>query len=325
MIRLGLVFTVIGTVLPAQAQTTVTLMHDNDEWARTEQEYASGSRLSVINPAWAKADWVSTIAGWLPGAEPGDVTSAGFGAGHYFYIPKSIDATGPIADQRAYAGYLHGSGMLIRENAGRQDTWKLDAGVIGPSARARELEEIFHDIFNGRDMLGWDNQLTDRLAANLSWERRWRNTVPLGAGVALDVSPVVGAEMGSVSVGAGAGLTVRVGAGLEADFGAPRAGAFGGSLMRRGDQGWTGYVFASANARYQAYDVFLDEPGGKSGDPLRGGAGIARDRTLTETSVGFVLANGGARLTFAWNEESERYRQQAEPQHFGEVTLGFSF
>lgn len=40
------------TAAPAMAQTTVTLMHDNDEWAHTEQEYASGSRLSIVSVEW---------------------------------------------------------------------------------------------------------------------------------------------------------------------------------------------------------------------------------------------------------------------------------
>lgn len=310
---------------PAMAQTTVTLMHDNDEWANTEQEYASGSRLSIISADWAKAAPAQTLACFLPGAEPGDTVSAGFGAGHYFFIPRDIDTASPIATQRPYAGWLHGSGLLIRENATRQDTWKLDAGVVGPSALAEPLEEFFHGIFNGRDMLGWDNQITDRLAVSASWERRWRNLIPVGAGLAVDVSPAIGVEAGSVSVAASAGLTVRFGADLDADFGAPRAGALGGSLSRDVRSGWSAYAFASTAGRYQAYDIFLDEPGGDEGDPIRGGSAISRGKTRSETSLGVVVAHGGARLTMAWTEESKRYDQQAERQKYGEITLGLAF
>ncbi|MFT3724177.1 MAG: lipid A deacylase LpxR family protein [Hyphomonadaceae bacterium] len=309
---------------PAAAQTTITLMHDNDEWAHTEQEYASGSRLSVVNADWGKAELAQTIAGWLPDGEPGDTLSAGFGAGHYFYIPRDIDTAAPLPNERPYAGWLHGSGLLIRANETRQDTWKLDAGVVGRSALSEQLEEFFHGIFNGREMLGWDNQVTDRLAVNASFERRWRNLVPIGD-LALDISPAIGFEAGSVSVAADAGLTLRFGANLDADFGAPRAGALGGSLSRAPRDGWSVYAFASANARYQAYDIFLDEPGGEDGDPVRGGSAITRGKNRTETTLGVVLANGGARLTFAWTEESKRYDQQLERQKYGEVTLGWNF
>jgi hypothetical protein len=324
MIRSASFFLLALAGAPAAAQTTITLMHDNDEWAHTEQEYASGSRLSVVSAEWSKAPMAQILAGWLPGAEPGDTLSAGLGAGHYFYIPRDINTSAPLSNERPYSGWLHGSGLLIRSNATRQDTWKLDAGVVGPAALAEPLEKFFHGIFNGREMLGWDNQITDRLAANVSFERRWRNLIPIGD-LALDFSPGIGFEAGSVSVAADAGFTLRFGANLDADFGAPRAGALGGSLSRAHLEGMSAYAFVSGNARYQAFDIFLDEPGGEDGDPVRGGSSITRGKDRTETSLGVVLANGGARLTFAWTEESKRYDQQLERQKYGEVTLGWNF
>src|SRR5689334_12665081 len=101
---------------PAAAQTAITLMHDNDEWAHTEQEYASGSRLSVVNPEWSKAPLAQTIAGWLPGGEAGDTLFTGLGAGHYFFVPYDIDTATALPNERPYAGWLHGSGLLIRAN-----------------------------------------------------------------------------------------------------------------------------------------------------------------------------------------------------------------
>lgn len=297
-------------------------MHDNDEWADTEKEYAQGSRLSVVSEAWGRSGLAQGVAGWLPGAEVGDRLSAGFGVGQSFYVPRDIEASAPIAGQRAYAGWLHGSGLLVRSNASRQDVWKLDVGVVGKSALSEPLEEFFHGIFNGRDMNGWDNQITDRAAVNVSAERRWRNLFPVG-GLAFDVSPAVGLEAGTVSVAADAGLTVRFGAGLDQDFGAPRVGALGGSLER--GSGWSLYAFASANARYQAYDLFLEEPGGEDGDPVRSGSAVTSKKSRTETSVGVVAANGPARLTLAWTEESRRYDQQPDNHKYGEVTLGWAF
>ncbi len=122
------------------AQTTVTLMH-KDEWAHTEREYASGSRLSVASAEWGKSVLAQMMASWLPGGESRDVISAGFGAGHYFFGPRDIDAVAPISNERAHAGWLHGSALLVREKGARQDVWKVDAGVVGPSALAEPLAE----------------------------------------------------------------------------------------------------------------------------------------------------------------------------------------
>ncbi len=100
--------------------------------------------------------------------------------GRYFLIPRDINFSTPLPDQRPYAGWLHGSGLLIRTNEVRQDTWKIDLGVVGPSALAEPLEEFFRRVFNGRDMRGWDNQITDRAVINASFERRWRKLIPIG-------------------------------------------------------------------------------------------------------------------------------------------------
>jgi hypothetical protein len=320
-------FIAAGLACPpsAGAQTAVTVMHDNDEWAHTDEEYSEGSRLSVVSHDWGQSDFAQRLAGLLPGMTTGPGVSAGFGAGSYLYVPRTIAATAPIAGQRPYAGWLHISGLLTGETANRLDTWKLDAGVVGPAAQGEELVAFFHHIFHGRDMEGWDNQIRNRLGVEASWQRRWRTLTSLGGGVALDVSPAVGVEIGTVSDAAQAGLTARLGWGLDHDFGAPRAGGLSGSLSRRGGDGWSGYLFASASGTYAGYDVFLDEPGGHGGDPVQAGSAISRDPWRSEASIGVVIAHGGARATFAWTDQSKLYDQQLGRHQYGEVTLGLAF
>ena len=92
--RLSLLALVLAGA-PAAAQTTVTLMHDNDEWADTEDEYAQGSRLSVVSEAWGQSGLAQGVAAWLPGAEAGDRVSAGLGLGQSFYVPRDIEASAP--------------------------------------------------------------------------------------------------------------------------------------------------------------------------------------------------------------------------------------
>lgn len=321
MLRLACV---AGLVLAptAAAQTTVTLMHDNDEWARTDREYTEGSRLAVVNPDWGKADWAQWAARVLPGIEPGEDLSAGWGAGYYLYVPENVATSAPLAGQRAYAGWLHGSALLTSESAGRLDSWKLDLGVVGPSAQGEDIVKMFHSAFGGRDFNGWDNQIEDRLGLQAGWERRWRNVSRAG-GAEIDVSPVVGVDVGTVSVAASGGLMLRLGVGLDRDFGPARATS-AGSPSSRGD-GWSGYAFASATGRYAAYDVFVDEAGGSDGDAVRAGSAISREPWRGEASIGVVAAYGGARLTLAWTEQSKLYDQQRDTQRFGEVTLGVRF
>lgn len=312
----------------ASAQTTITIMHDNDEWAHTDEEYTAGTRLAVMSNEWGKSDWAQAAARLLPGIEPGDGLSAGVGLGHYLYVPRDVATSAPLPNERAYAGWLHGSAMLAGESVNRLDAWKLDVGVVGPAAEGEQLVTLFHAAFSGRDMNGWDNQIRNRLGLEASWERRWRNVMPVAGALQADVSPAVGVEAGTVNVGASAGLMLRLGFGLDQDYGPPRALSLGGSLGRR-DRGVSGYLFASASERYSGYDVFVDEPGGHDGDAVRGGSAITREPWRSETSFGVVLDLGTARATFAWTDQSKLYEQQPGPQpgphQFGEVTLGWTF
>jgi lipid A 3-O-deacylase len=309
----------------AMAQTSVTALYDNDEWGRTDREYTSGAELAVMNRDWGQAGWAQTAAKILPGIGAGKDLSAGWALGVDLYTPEAISNVGPVRRQRPYAGWLHGSAILQGETPRRLDTWRLDAGVIGPSAQGENLVDFFHSAFNGMKTRGWDNQIEDRLGLNATWERRWRNVIPLAGPVGVDVSPAVGVEAGTVSTAASAGVTMRLGTGLENDFGAPRVTWLGGSLTRRGGDGLSGYLFASVGGRYVAYDVFLDELGGSDGDAFRAGALISRDKWRTEGSLGAVVGYGPARLSLAFTEQSKLYDQQRESQKFGELTLGASF
>jgi hypothetical protein len=299
-------------------------MHDNDEWAHTDEEYTSGSRLAVMSNAWGKADWAQAAARLLPGIEPGDGLSAGFGVGHDLYVPRQAATSAPLPNERAYAGWLHGSALLAGETVNRLDSWKLDVGVVGPAAEGEQLVTFFHAAFSGRDMNGWDNQIRNRLGVEAAWERRWRNVLPVAGGLQADVSPAIGVEAGSVAVGASAGVMLRLGFNLGDDFGPARATSPGGSLSRP-DHGLSGYLFATASERYAAYDLFVDEAGGRGGGPVRGGASITREPWRSETSFGVVLDLGPARATFGWTQQSKAYAQQPGPHQFGEVTLGWQF
>lgn len=320
----GLGFAGMALAGPAPAQTTLTVMHDNDEWAHTDEEYTEGSRLAVMSREWGRAGWAQAAAAVLPGIEPGEGLSAGVGLGHYLYVPRRVGAAAPLPDERAYAGWLHASAMLAGTSDNRLDSWKLDVGVIGPAAEGEALVKFFHSAFSGREMNGWDNQIRNRLGLEAGWERRWRNVLPVAGGLQADISPAVGAEAGSVSVGASAGLMLRLGFKLEDDYGPSRATPLGGSLARR-DHGLSGYLFVAASGRYSAYDLFVDEAGGRSGDAMRGGAAIDREPWRSEASLGVVLDLGPARATFAWTQQSKLYEQQPGPHQFGEVTLGWTF
>ena len=171
----------LALAAPAAAQTLV-IQHDNDEWGGkgTDWEYSQGTRVTWLSPQLAQKGLAQTIALMLPGLDFDATLSAGLGGGSAYYEPRSLALTTPIPDQRPYAGYLYGSALLNAEADNQLTTYRLDMGVIGPAAQGEETTRLFHDAFNGLTQSGWDNQIANRFAANVSLERRWRNLIPLG-------------------------------------------------------------------------------------------------------------------------------------------------
>ncbi len=308
----------------ASAQAFFTAVHDNDEWGgkQTDWEYSQGTRFAWMDASWAES--ARTIVSLLPGIEPSAKILPGVGAGASFYEPRFLASAAPIRDQRPYAGWLYVSGLLNAETSTHLDSWRLDIGVVGPSAQGEQITKFFHNVFSGYDQLGWDNQIQDRLGLNASWERRWRNIIPISNGIAVDLSPAIGVELGTVSDAINAGAMLRVGTGLETDFGPPRTGAFGGSLAH-GGQGFSLYGFAAANASYVPWDVFLDEPGGRDSDLIRAGDQITRDKFRSQVTLGLVATWQRLRLTFAVTDASTTYDQQVDAERFSEMNLSFRF
>jgi lipid A 3-O-deacylase len=313
-------------ITPAAMAQTLTLQHDNDEWGGggTDWEYSQGTRLTFTSPGLAETGIAKSVTRILPGVSPDARLSAGVGAGSAYYEPRFLFLTTPIPDQRPYAGWLYGEALLNAETGNHLTSWRLDLGVVGPSAQGEEITKFFHNVFSGYDQLGWDNQIRDRVGLNISTERRWRNIVGLTGDIGLDISPALGVELGTVSDAVNAGLMLRLGGGLENDFGPPRVGAFSGSLEHGGDD-VSIYAFASAIGSWVPYDVFLDEPGGRENDPVRAGEAITREDTRGQFSLGLVAAWGRARATFAMTEAGKTYDQQADTERFAEMNLSYRF
>lgn len=329
MIRCTAAILVLLTVLcltGAAAAQTLIIQHDNDEWGgkETDWEYSQGTRVTWLSPKLAETGLAQTVSLLLPGLDFDATLSAGLGGGSAYYEPRSFALTTPIPDQRPYAGYLYGSALINAEADNHLTSWRLDAGVIGPAAQGEETTQLFHDALSGYTQRGWDNQITNRAAANVSLERRWRNLIPLTDGVTADISPALGLELGNVTTAANAGLMLRLGLGLDADFGPPRLGVFSGASSGRSDA-TSIYIFATANGAYVPYDVFLDEPGGRAGDLVRAGQGITRDFFRSQTSFGIVGAYGRIRATLAVTDASATYDQQLDAERFSELSLAFRF
>jgi len=92
-----------------------------------------------------------------------------FSATQQIYTPKETDSYNFVGD-RPYAGALYFSEMLESFDSLKQLrlTTRLDAGMIGPAALAKQTQLLFHKIIQNDLAVGWDTQLRNDIYLNYS-------------------------------------------------------------------------------------------------------------------------------------------------------------
>lgn len=91
-----------------------------------------------------------------------------FRIGQYIFNPQTVKAADPNVHDRPFSGYLFGqfsqSWLYANESVFRLNA---QAGVVGPSSQAQEMQEFIHRTFRYNPVRGWEYQIHDALALQL--------------------------------------------------------------------------------------------------------------------------------------------------------------
>src|SRR5262245_53810528 len=201
---------------------------------------------------------------------PFDTTGAGEVSRRYevilgqsVFTPEDTAREDPDPDDRPYAGWLFcGVGLIQDTDRRRLDHLELLAGVVGPDAFGKTVQNDWHQYIGIDKSRGWDDQLDNEPGLLLSYERKWRLLAPLGGGYGVDFIPEVGATVGNVMDYLQAGGMLRFGKNLEADYGPARIRpALSGTPYFNSDylDGPFGfYFFVGTQGRLVGRNIFLD-------------------------------------------------------------------
>lgn len=327
LILFGFLLSFSSTILAQQPQPqqqprgTLSLLVENDKFTGTDRHYTNGVQLSYLSAKDDVPRWLRATAQYLPGIQESAALRTGYVLGHSIFTPDNIAAIEPLPDERPYAGWLYGGVALVAETENRLDTWELDLGIVGPSARGEEVQNSFHDIIGADEAAGWDNQLDDEFGYALIYERKWRNLWEhRRSGFGVDMIPHVGGSLGNVGTYLNVGATFRFGNDLPNDFGAPRIRpSLPGSnfFLPRDNFGW--YLFVGIDGRAVAYNIFLD------GNTHKDSLSVDKEVLVGDLQGGLVFNLGWARLAYTYVYRSREYEEQDEPDRFGSIGLSVKF
>lgn len=318
---------------------TLSLVVENDLFAGTDQNYTAGHLLTWTSEAKRDPDEIVTgpfgrmFADAVYGLDAmrtrnddGNTDTdifvyESFTLGHSIFTPQDISTPDPLPGQHPYAGWLYGAYSMVLAQRDIVDTFAVTIGVVGPSAFGEEVQRGWHQLIDGEDPKGWDNQLRDEPGIVLTYQRQWRYDLRKSLGrFGFDVLPTAGASLGNIRTQANLGATLRAGYNLGSDYGPPRIRpALAGSGILDHGGGMSFYLFGGVEGRAVLRNIFLD------GNSFRTSLNVQRKPLVADFQVGAAFRTGDFQLAYTYVIRTEEFDGQQEPQKFGAVSLSVRF
>jgi len=302
---------------------TLSFMLDNDLFAGTDKNYTSGFQFDWRSSSYNQPAWMSAITGRMSLIFPeGGTPRWGVSFGQNIFTPEDTQRRNPDPRDRPYAGWLFGTLSLASYTATSYGSVELQMGIVGPGALGEQFQNGVHRI-RGFDLAeGWDHQLKDEFGINLMVARQWRWNYETGIdGLQYGFVPSVNASLGNVYTYASAGMMARIGSNLNADFGPPRTrpAQSGSAFFQPEGSGFGWYVFAGAEGRAVARNIFLD------GNTWRDGPHVQRENFVGDLSAGVAIMYRRARLTATYTIRSREFETQRGNSQYGSIGVAFRF
>ena len=347
--RLPLPARVVLALALAAPGCRVVVENDSLGGQGRDSGYSSGVRLEAT---WRRLDETAEGAastGWPDGSQrlletlvdgfapaplplaEGDRRETFYSAtlGHDIYTPEDLSAEQPILDDRPYAAFLYtrfarSERRLDGDDARRDDedrTVSLTLGVVGPLAFGEAAQKTVHQVIEGTEPEGWDNQLENEPAAMFagSWTRRFAHGENAD-GLQGDLLGGISGWMGNVLVRGRVGGEARVGLALPRDFGfdnGDRPVGRADDSTRGGKDRWV-YAFAGADGDLVLHDLFLD------GNTFADSQSVDRIPLVGQLRAGAVACWGAWSLGYSWTLRGPEFEENRSTHPYGVVFLNWS-
>ena len=315
----------LGAADPALSQQAPqpgvwSLTIDDDIVAGTDRYYTGGFALAWVASPQDTPDWARHLARSLLPVDEGEAR-LGIAFGQSAFTPSDITLADPPSDDRPYAGWLYATFGLDVQSPRASDQLSLTLGVVGPASLAEQTQKAIHKVTGSPTPEGWGTQLHDEPGIVLTYQHLWRG---FAAGtldaLEIDLTPYAGGALGNVYTYANAGLMVRYGRRLSSDLGPVRIQPGpAGSAFFVPAAGFSWYVFAAADGRAVARNIFLD------GNTFQDSRSVDKEALVGDLQGGVELTWQDVRLSYTYVWRTREFKTQAQPARFGSLGVSMAF
>jgi hypothetical protein len=276
----------------------ISLTEENDSiYSWDDRYYTQGFEFGYLSPDLAGAsswhrpfDWLSGDAWWAPFNKNASQRWRNYEIlfGQSIFTAHDISIPDPPKDDRPYGGWLYAGIAMDQDTEHRRlDHLELLAGMVGPDAQGRMVQNDWHQFIGIGTGQGWDHQLHNEPGFMLSYERKYRFWTPVFLGQEVDAIPEIGATVGNVMTYGETGITFRFGNNLRADFGQNRirpsssGTQYFNSDAMESDFGY--YFYIAAQGRAVGRNIFLD------GNTFQDSRSVDKKPLVGDLSAGVAL------------------------------------
>ncbi|HEY0819176.1 MAG TPA: lipid A deacylase LpxR family protein [Rhizobacter sp.] len=319
-----------------RARPVLNIRLDNDALGFDGQDrgYTSGFEFGWMSANLARAHDPDCVPNGLRGARrlldalhPQDYDQRNFlfTLTQAIYTPSDGDTASLLVRDRPYAAVLLlGVGYNARQGERLRAT-QVRVGMVGPSARGREVQNSLHDVIGVKQWQGWDHQLRDEPVLQVVHERlrRYGQQPFWGSRFwSWDLVTHYGGSIGNYLTHANVGAEWRIGRGLPDDFGSDPlrpAGENTAPVLRQPSGEWEGHFFASLDVRAVAWNITLD------GNTWKDSHSVDKRPLVADLGVGTSLTVRGWKLALAHYWRTREFKGQEAHPMFGSITASRRF
>jgi hypothetical protein len=255
----------------------------NDFFAGTDKHFTNGVAFSWLDDAYKIKDnnSVNSYSKFiidsfavlsLNGLDKSKYYSSGVSISQLIITPIDTTLSTPQYNDIPYAGYLALNGYLFEWDEKSFNEFRLELGVAGKEAQAKEMQDAFHSIISNPHAKGWDTQISTRYTINALYrygETSWKSN-KVASSLSMDWFNHAGFEFGNYNIKAFGGTMFRIGENYTQNFNVhypylkeeasllksrKKHHGFGWSLSTGINGELVGYSYIIDQAQKEGYDI----------------------------------------------------------------------
>ncbi|EHD14923.1 hypothetical protein CIN_08550 [Commensalibacter intestini A911] len=302
---------------------TLTFQWENDAASTlngtSDQYYTNGLRIGWTSPTDKLPKPIADVNTFLLGD---GMQRIHWGLQQMMFTPRDTRSRAVLPHDRPYAGVLLTTVNLISDTDNTRSVFGIQAGLMGPGALGRQVQNGFHSIIGDHKNEGWHNQLKNMPVFQVQMGRTWRYKFAHLGGVDFDALPSANGAAGNYKTYAQLGGLVRFGQGLDSDFGPSRIGSGDdGTDAYVGTRFVNWYVFGGVDGQAVAYNATLQ------GDPTHSHQQhVSKKWDVGEILAGAAVIVKGYKIAYTQTWQTQEFNgQKGGLFNYGSVSVSFKF